>query len=102
MRDNEEDHKALTVQLAVDIYGRHTHAGRAYVSLEHALRCAAVLIGAAQSPSIMQIIEHAKNNPADALEELHRRQTGFAKQVDEGRKRQMGELAEALRAGEAL
>lgn len=100
MRDKEEDHKALLVQLAEGIYGRHTHAGRAYVSFEHALHCAAVLVGVAQSAEVMQIIEQAKTNPAEAFEKLNLRQANFARQVDEGRKRQMSELAEALRAGE--
>lgn len=100
MRDNEGDHSALLVQLAEGIYGRHTHAGRAYVSLEHALHCAAVLVGVAQSAEILQLIEQAKTNPAKAFEKLNLRQINFAKQVDEGRKRQMSELAEALRSGE--
>ena len=90
----------LVVELAARVYGCHSHNGRVYVSAEYALRVAATLVGAAQSPGVLDLIEHAKNDPASALDSLRRSQATVADAIDADRRQQMSDWADALKSGE--
>lgn len=89
----------LIIDLTARFYGFHTHNGRAYVSLEHSMRMAATIVGAAESQALLNVVEGAQADPNAALSSLRRSQETVAESIDAERQRQMKDWAAAFKGG---
>ncbi len=97
--DAKPDWTKLIVDLAVRLYGHHSHAGKSHISMAAALELAATLVGAAQSTKVNEAISRAAADPITALDTLRRKQATAAEAFDVERRRQIDDWAAALNGG---
>lgn len=79
---SRNDEIALIIKIAQDIYTAHVSSGRAHVSIKHALRAGAIMVGVAQSEDILSLVDLAKTAPNDALADLRQRQVKIDQATD--------------------
>ena len=87
----------LVADSAFKVYGCHSHAGEAYIGPLDAVHIAAVIIGAAQSEEVLDLIRYAASKPRGAVEHLRQLQASIAEEIGADRQAQMRNFAEALK-----